>query len=159
MQELTDSNGARLESERDVIWFSFWSPFCVFDRLPKKIDIFAWWHLFSGRREDRFQNRTFLSKKDMIFPSDFVKLGSEKLYLFLAEKMVVCLVFFNRYLVRCWVSFLNCNSSLRDVLRQMQYCTSNPRWIVFELWGFTPRFRFWLFLQICKDQMQLSYNF
>ena len=42
---------------------------------------------FLARREDHFQNE--MSPKQT-FPSDFVKLGSKILYLFLAEKMVVC---------------------------------------------------------------------
>ena len=50
---------------------------------------------FSARQEDHFQKK--LSIK-WTFPSDFVKLGSKILYLFLAEKMVVCFV-----LVVCFV--------------------------------------------------------
>ena len=44
---------------------------------------------FSARQEDPFQK--CLSKTDLPFRLN-VKLGSEKLYLFLAEKMVVCLL-------------------------------------------------------------------
>ena len=44
----------------------------------------------SARREDHFQ-KNICPKRT--FPSDFVKLGSEILYLFLAEKMVVCCLF------------------------------------------------------------------
>ena len=41
------------------------------------------------------------------FPSDFVKLGSEILYLFLAEKMVGCFVcFVCCNFVRFWLTFL-----------------------------------------------------
>ena len=45
---------------------------------------------FSARREDHFQNKDCPKR---IFTSDFVKLGSNILYLFLAEKMVVCCLF------------------------------------------------------------------
>ena len=52
---------------------------------------------FSARREDHF----FLN---WTFPSDFVELGSEILYLFLAEKIVG---FFFCNFVRFWLTFLN----------------------------------------------------
>ena len=42
---------------------------------------------FSARREDHFKKRICPKRT---FPSDFVKLVSEILCLFLAEKMVVC---------------------------------------------------------------------
>ena len=45
---------------------------------------------FSARREDHFQ-KMFVKNRPS-FPSDFIKLVSEILYLFLAEKIVVCLV-------------------------------------------------------------------
>ena len=41
----------------------------------------------SARREDHFQKKNCLKRT---FPSNFVKLVSKILYLFLAEKMVVC---------------------------------------------------------------------
>ena len=41
----------------------------------------------SARREDHFQKKKFPKRT---FPSNFVKLVSKILYLFLAEKMVVC---------------------------------------------------------------------
>ena len=53
---------------------------------------------FSARREDRFQKRSFPKR---IFLSDFVKLGSEILYLCLAEKMVVRLFFLFACFVCC----------------------------------------------------------
>ena len=42
---------------------------------------------FSSCQEDHFQKNACLKRT---FPPDFVKLGSEILNLFLAEKMVVC---------------------------------------------------------------------
>ena len=44
----------------------------------------------SARREDHFQKKICPKR---IFPSNFVKLVSKILYLFLAEKMVVCCLF------------------------------------------------------------------
>ena len=43
-----------------------------------------------ARREDHFQNKICPKRT---FPSNFVKLVSKILYLFLAEKMVVCCLF------------------------------------------------------------------
>ena len=39
--------------------FDHHCPFCVFDRLPQKIELFAWWAVasFSARRGDHFQNK------------------------------------------------------------------------------------------------------
>ena len=45
----------------------------------------------SARRVDHFQKKNCPKRT---FPSDFVKFGSEILYLFLEEKMVVCLFCF-----------------------------------------------------------------
>ena len=45
---------------------------------------------FSALQEDNFQKKVGPKR---IFPSDFFKLGSKKLYLLLAEKMVVCSLF------------------------------------------------------------------
>ena len=62
--------------------------FCVFDQLPAKIEFFAW---------SRGSSRGSFSKKNCpkrTFPSNFVKLVSKILYLFLAEKMVVCCCLF-----------------------------------------------------------------
>ena len=59
---------------------------------------------FSARQEDHFQKRICPKQ----FPLDFVKLGPEILYLFLAEKMVVCLFCFVcllQYFVRFWLTF------------------------------------------------------
>ena len=63
---------------------SFDPPFCVFDQLPEKTALFSWWHLFRlvETREDHFQK--ICPKRT--FPPDFVKLVSEVLYLFLADK-------------------------------------------------------------------------
>ena len=56
--------------------------------------------IFSARREDHFQKNC----PKRIFPSDFVKLGSEILHLFLVEKMdVSCLLCCN--FVRFWHTF------------------------------------------------------
>ena len=44
----------------------------------------------SARREDHFQKKICAKRT---FPSNFVKLVSKILYLFLAEKMVVCCLF------------------------------------------------------------------
>ena len=51
-----------------------------------------------AHREDHFQKRICPKRT---FPSDFVKLGSEILDLFLAEKMVVCFVLFVCLLQLC----------------------------------------------------------
>ena len=80
--------------------------------LPEKIEVFAWLHLFR-----LIEIRGLFSKKNCpkrTFPSDFVKLGPVILYLFLAEKMVVCFiclfvclfVCLLQYFVRFWLTFL-----------------------------------------------------
>ena len=63
----------------------------IFDRLqlPEKIQLFASWHLF--RLVERIIFKINCPKR--IFPSEFVKLGSNILCLFLAEKMVVYCLF------------------------------------------------------------------
>ena len=69
-----------------------------FDRLPEKIELFAWWHLCG-------LSRGSFSKK--FVPSDIVKLGAEILNLFLAEKTLVCFVLFVllQYFVWFWLTF------------------------------------------------------
>ena len=55
----------------------------------------------SARREDHFQKKICPKRT---FPSNFVKLVSKILYLFLAEKMVVCCCLF----VVCCLLFVVC---------------------------------------------------
>ena len=55
----------------------------------------------SARQEDHFQKNNCLKRT---FPSNFVKLISKILYLFLAEKMVVCCLLF----VVCCLLFVVC---------------------------------------------------
>ena len=55
----------------------------------------------SARREDHFQKKICPKRT---FPSNFVKLVSKILYLFLAEKMVVCCLLF----VVCCLLFVVC---------------------------------------------------
>ena len=60
----------------------------------------------SARQEDHFQKRICPKRT---FPSDFVKLVSEILYLFLAEKMFVCCLFVFCFVscnfIRFWLTF------------------------------------------------------
>ena len=105
-------------SERGVIIFTPLSfPDCKIEFNPGKFDFdhhFAFLTVFLkrynfllggsalARREDNFQKKLSLA-------SDFVKLVSEILYLFLAEKMVVCLfclfILFVAILCPIWLTF------------------------------------------------------
>ena len=60
------------------------------DQLPETFCLLA---SASARREDRFQK---FVQNERTFPSDFVKLGSKILYLFLAKngRLFVCFVLF-----------------------------------------------------------------
>ena len=56
----------------------------------------------SARRKDHFQKKICPKRT---FPSNFVKLVSKILYLFLAEKMVVCCLLLSQFFVRFWLTF------------------------------------------------------
>ena len=88
----------RDKSERGVNLISIISPFCVFDQLPQKIYI-----CLVSSFSAAVVKRTIFKKicRERTFCSNFIKLGSEILYLFLAERLsFVCLI------VLCFVSFV-----------------------------------------------------
>ena len=92
---------------------------------------------FAARQEDHFQKK----RPERTFRSEFVKLGSEILYLFLAEKCsFVCFVCLLQYFVRFWLIliyiYFKKSEALIELRKMLSFIIYIPRWIVFELWGF-----------------------
>ena len=87
----------------------FWSPFCIFYRLPEKIELFTWWHLL--RLVERIIFKINVSKTDL--PIRFCKIGlGNTLFIFgrksgrLFMLCLFCLFCFVCFVLFCFVFFV-----------------------------------------------------